>query len=193
MDEIRLLSWLKADDFRMECLATASRLQLKNWCIAAGFLRNLSWDKLHGYTQSTMLEDIDLIYFNPDKLEKDYDRELESKLPTFKSGPKWSVKNQARMNFRNRHPEYSDLIDAMGFWPETCTSVGVFLSSRSLKLISAYGFQDLFDLKICKSPMTTLNEKQLFDRIRNKNWLQKWPLLTIDFPSPPSLQRQEKY
>lgn len=183
MEEKQLISWFKLDSFRMECLHVASQLHLENWCIAAGFIRNFTWDKLHGYSEATDLEDIDLIYLNPNQLDKQYDLELESRLPSYGSGPKWSVKNQARMNLKNQHPNYSSLVDAMRFWPETCTSLGISLEGGSLKLISAYGLQDLFDLKICRSPMTTLTEDQIYKRIYKKQWLLKWPLLTINLTS----------
>jgi hypothetical protein len=39
--------WIKKDLERMGALQTASTLQLNDWCIAAGFVRNMVWDKLH--------------------------------------------------------------------------------------------------------------------------------------------------
>lgn len=49
----------------MEALSIASTLELSEWCLAAGFVRNLVWDRLHGFGCATDLNDIDLINFDP--------------------------------------------------------------------------------------------------------------------------------
>lgn len=60
-DLTQIKNWLSSDPERMEALSIAARLELPDWCLAAGFLRNLVWDKLHGFSSATALNDIDLI------------------------------------------------------------------------------------------------------------------------------------
>ena len=79
--ETRIVSWLRHDAERLEALEQAAGLGLPDWCLAAGFVRNLVWDQLHGRTQSTPLNDIDLIYFDNTSASGERDRELERGTP----------------------------------------------------------------------------------------------------------------
>ncbi len=78
--ENRVFAWLRADPARLEALVLAERLHLADWCLAAGFVRNLVWDRLHGYTHPTPLDDIDLVYFDSRDDSAARDRELETYL-----------------------------------------------------------------------------------------------------------------
>ncbi|MEH6445863.1 MAG: nucleotidyltransferase family protein [Oceanospirillaceae bacterium] len=62
--ERQVKSWLVQDVKRLHLLQTAAKLQLDDWCFAAGFLRNMVWDKLHDVKSDSALNDIYLIYFN---------------------------------------------------------------------------------------------------------------------------------
>ncbi|MGL5397083.1 MAG: nucleotidyltransferase family protein, partial [Shewanella sp.] len=59
----RLRSWLSQDNERMRALELVLQCaqvhSMPQWCIAAGFVRNLVWDKLHGFDRQP-LNDIDL-------------------------------------------------------------------------------------------------------------------------------------
>ena len=52
--------WLTNDPARMAALTIAAAQELPDWCLAAGFVRNLVWDKLHDFSSSTPLNDIDV-------------------------------------------------------------------------------------------------------------------------------------
>ncbi len=60
----QIIQWIEQDEMRMLALRTARQLTLNDWCLAAGFVRNLIWDRLHGFSHSSPLNDIDVIYFN---------------------------------------------------------------------------------------------------------------------------------
>tara|TARA_R110001583_G_scaffold168044_1_gene320863 strand:+ start:628 stop:1014 length:387 start_codon:yes stop_codon:yes gene_type:complete len=107
----------------MEALELASRLGLNDWCLAAGFVRNLIWDKLHSKEILTPLNDIDLIYFDSDIIDENTDLEYELRLKSLSSFP-WSVKNQARMHIRNNDRPYVSTSDSMSYWVEVETAVG---------------------------------------------------------------------
>lgn len=59
MQEDLIREWIADDPLRMRALQLAREQDLPDWCIAAGFVRNLGWDKLHGSETPTPLEDID--------------------------------------------------------------------------------------------------------------------------------------
>jgi len=107
--------WIAEDDFRLKCLRTAQQQMSLEWYLSAGFVRNLIWDKLHGYEQMTPLNDIDLIYFDSVsssisvssaglvKEEKQIEQALKAVMPECN----WSVKNQVRMGLKHGHAPYS--------------------------------------------------------------------------------------
>jgi hypothetical protein len=177
--ELKVKQWLKEDNDRMDALVAAAELKLTDWCLSAGFVRNLVWDKLHGKRVATELNDIDLIYFDEKDLsqsrEKYYERDLSSRVPA-----PWSVKNQARMHIRNDDPPYKSVEDAMTYWVEVETAIGAYVRPNGdLELVAPLGLQSLFDLKV------TINTKrpkpEIFShRVEGKGWLERWPLLKIE-------------
>jgi len=176
--ETQIRDWIKNDLERMEALETVSTLQLNDWCIAAGFVRNLVWDKLHKKKSSTPLNDVDVIYFDPANPGEELDKSLESHLNSMSTLP-WSVKNQARMHERNSDKPYTSTSDAMSYWVEMETAVGVKLSMRGeIKILAPFGVSRLFENSI------TINSKRrkandFYARIKEKKWLLQWPNLEI--------------
>ena len=72
----------------MECLQAVERLNLPDWYIAAGFLRNAIWDFLHEKTTRTPLNDVDVVYYDPANLnevsEQKFEAALQARLPGVK-------------------------------------------------------------------------------------------------------------
>ncbi|VEA67050.1 Uncharacterized protein conserved in bacteria [Serratia plymuthica] len=87
----QIIQWLQQDNERMTVLRTVRRLGLNDWCLGAGFVRNLVWDRLHGYASPTPLNDIDVIHFDAQRAEAERDRMLETRLQQWLPQP-WSVK-----------------------------------------------------------------------------------------------------
>jgi uncharacterized protein len=173
----QLTLWLRSDPVRCQALRQAAELGLPDWCIAAGFVRNLVWDRLHDYAEPTPLADIDLIYFNAGDISEEADRALERRLMQ-DSDLLWSVKNQARMHSRNGDAPYLDTLDAMSYWPELETAVGVRLAPDEL-FISPFPLESLSHLQITINP----KRPKIADvevRIAQKKWLEIWPKLQIN-------------
>ncbi|WP_353461505.1 nucleotidyltransferase family protein [Halomonas elongata] len=176
--ENRILAWLHADPVRCEALELAERLGLADWCLAAGFVRNLVWDRLHGYAHSTPLNDIDLVYFDPDDDSESRDRDLEGYLNSVSRLP-WSVKNQARMHERNGDAPYRSTSDAMTYWVERETAVGVRLDGEgSMSLVAPLGLTSLLEGQVTYNPRCR-NMAAFRERSRNKDWLSIWPRLVV--------------
>lgn len=175
---LRIIKWISEDQVRMEALKLVSKLNLPDWCLAAGFVRNLVWDKLHDYTVSTKLSDIDLIYFDPINDSAVKDLEIEEYLKSRSNLP-WSVKNQARMHIKNGDQPYRSTSDAMRYWVEVETAIGVKLSiDGEIELIAPFGLEALMANTI------TMNNRRpkpdIFkQRISSKKWLEQWPKLRV--------------
>ncbi len=164
----------------MEVLEAVCSLNLPDWLIGAGFVRNLVWDELHNFENQSPITDIDIAYFDPNDLseesESSYQEMLSKKLVA-----DWSVTNQARMaKINNQSVSYLSTEDAIAHWPETATAVGItMLPDNSLKVIAPHGLEDLFSLKLRMSPDFGDGPDAFFDRVKKKQWLTKWPKLQI--------------
>jgi len=174
----QIAQWIQLDEQRFMALQQASVIALPEWCIAAGFVRNLVWDYLHHKQKPTPLSDIDLIYFDAANICPDRDLQIQLELRS-QSGLPWSVKNQARMHTRNKDPGYQSTLDAMSYWVEKETAVGAtLLPCGQIDVITPFRLDDLF------AQTVTMNRKKpqpavFRQRIEQKNWLTIWPHLTI--------------
>ncbi|MDG6095893.1 nucleotidyltransferase family protein [Alteromonas sp. ZYF713] len=166
---------LGQDKSRMQLLQTVQALQLPDCYIAAGFVRNMVWDVLHDYPP-TPLNDVDVIYYDkqPHLASEDIENKLTNALPDVN----WQVKNQAVMHHRNHDPAYQNSTDAMRYWPEKETAVGVRLNDNNqLELAAPFGVNSLLEGKLTHNP---LRSKAVFEqRIASKQWLKKWPKLQV--------------
>ncbi|ABZ77443.1 protein of unknown function DUF925 [Shewanella halifaxensis HAW-EB4] len=186
--EQQIKHWLLEDEYRFNALRIVEQLKLNDWMLAAGFVRNLVWDKLHGL--QTALNDIDLIYFDSSDLSAERDTAIEAELNRIAPIYPWSVKNQARMHLRNQHQAYTSSLDAMSYWPEKQTAVAVssrlltfkslaastaIIEPASLILHSPFDLACLFDLSLQHNPKA---KRALFERrVKQKRWLQSYPKL----------------
>lgn len=181
MHEDLIREWIAADPFRMRALRIARDLDLPDWYLAAGFVRNMVWDRLHGFDTPTPLDDIDLIYFDLQRTHREQDRALEARLHAIDPALPWSVHNQARMHERNGDRPYRSSLDAMAFWVEQETAVGVRLASDdSIEVVSAFGLDSLFARKITANRNKRNSAVEFSARLTRKNWLWIWPDLRVE-------------
>ncbi|RZI43834.1 nucleotidyltransferase family protein [Herbaspirillum sp. HC18] len=179
MYEEQICKWVSADPVRMRALRIAHELSLPDWCIAAGFVRNLVWDRLHGYETTTPLADIDLVFFDPADASVARERLLEEKLAAIAPSLPWSVRNQARMHVRNGHPAYGSTIDAMRHWVEQETAVGVKIGGEGeIVVLAAFGMDSLFAKRITPNPLHG-KPAEFEARLSGKDWLRTWPELRV--------------
>ena len=90
----------------------------------------------------------------------------------------WQVRNQALMHVRNNDEPYNSSLDAMSYWPEQETAIGIRkLPNGNFDCISAFGLESLFKLQVTYNPKRS---KSTFDhRIKSKGWLTKWHKLRV--------------
>ncbi|MED5294622.1 MAG: nucleotidyltransferase family protein [Pseudomonadota bacterium] len=176
--EATLRTWLRSDASRMRALRLAAELDLEDWCLAAGFVRNLVWDKLHDKLTPSPLNDLDLIHYAPTRTCQKSDAAIQHFLEQQSPLP-WSVKNQARMHIRNHDAPYTSTADAMSYWVELETAVGVRLSrDQEIELIAPFGLAPLFAGTITLNPKS--GKADAFrQRVEEKAWLAHWPKLKV--------------
>lgn len=172
----RLKALLENDPLRMDILCTVSTLSLPDCWVAAGFVRNLVWDHLHN--TKTTLNDVDVIYYcqtdTQGQLADIATRQLQQKLPKVN----WQLKNQALMHIKPQHSQYLSSTDAMTYWPEQETAIGVSLDRNAcFSMTAPFGLTSLFEARVTFNPKG--DEQVFLQRIEQKNWLTTWPKLVI--------------
>lgn len=176
-----LQALLASDPGCMRVLAQVRDLALPDCWVGAGFVRNRVWNHLHGRTPPALDGDIDVIWFDARRITQERDLILERRLRSQDGSRAWSVKNQARMHRRNGDSPYLSATDAMRYWPETATAVGVRLDEQgAVEVAAPFGLDDLFDLLVRPTPRFTGEKYPVYlERQRAKQWQVTWPGLAI--------------
>lgn len=177
MNEQDILNLIKNDKWMMDILHKAEALNLPDWIIGAGFVRNKVWDYLHEYSKTKVdTADIDLVYYDPEGNDEEADEKLSQKLKN-DTGINWEVVNEFYAHAWNNLPPYKSAKDAISQWPETVTAVGAKLKNGKLKLIAPHGISDLVNMIIRPTPNFSGGMEKVKKRAEKKQWFKKWPKL----------------
>jgi hypothetical protein len=182
--EERLIRMVRSSSILMALLAAVRSLHLESWCIGAGVVRGLVWDHLHGFSQPSRYDDVDVTYYDNTADEKQ-DEELTRRLLAISPSVRWEVTNQALIHkwFLKAHgqmvPTLRSLEDGIATWPEYATCVGVKLNADdTIEVIAPHGLQDLFDLKL-RHNATRTSADVFMQRVTSKRFLERWPMLSL--------------
>jgi uncharacterized protein len=173
-----IIQLIEADSWMIEVLEAVDSVGPSGAWVAAGFVRNKVWDALHGYLRPSLLNDVDVIYFDPKNHSVEPEMAFESSLIEAMPLVPWSVRNQARMNQASSAPPAEGSLGGMGYWPETATALAVCKRrDESMRFVSCYGLGDLLGLEVKPSPNFPIEVYR--KRILAKDWLAIWPKLKI--------------
>lgn len=171
---------LTQDLWRMDVLRAAERLDLPDWWIGAGFLRNLIWNTIEGKPSETT-RDVDLVYFDSTNVQPEHDWAYDEKMKKEYPFADWEIRNQARMHYVNNFMPYTSTAGGIAHWVETATCVAVKLDRDNFKYLFCHGTADLFGLTA--RPIEAFKTPDLINEFRNrvvkKQWQQKWPHLKV--------------
>jgi hypothetical protein len=183
MSDIRnendIIRIIENDPWMMRIIKTVQTLGLPDCWVCAGFVRSKVWDVLHGFADRVPLDDVDVVYFDPNNPSSDREKQLEEQLRNVLQDIPWSVKNQARMHLRNGDEPYTSSTDAISKFPETVTAIGVRLDDENkLCFTSPCGIEDLINLKVRPTPYFLNNSDtklgKYLDRLAKKKWHLRW-------------------
>ncbi len=184
-NRLKLIKIIKQQDWLMRVLREVRNLQLPDWYIAAGAIRNTVWNYLHNFPTTFYQNDIDVAYFNKFSMDEEEDKIqegfLNSKCPNYK----WEVVNQASGHLLEhghgfiRQPVKSSC-ESIAYWSETPTCVGIRLEANSsLTICAPHGLSDLMNLIVRPVPKPYQDLSLYRQRIKKKNWGKLWPKLKI--------------
>lgn len=181
VNEVRVIDKLiRADTFRMGVLKNVRKLSLPDYWVAGGFIRNMVWDYLHGYSDSP-LNDVDVVFYDPEDTERLIETRAEQRLKIIDPSVTWEVANQAFMHHLHGDGKYLSSQHAMLFWPEKETAVGVKLDAHdNLEIAAPFGLGALLAGSITHNPNSNIDTFK--HRVHSKGWLTKWPRLKVRLP-----------
>lgn len=172
---------IRADLWRMDCLEVVKAVRLPDWLIAAGFVRNLIWDRLHEKQISTTLNDVDVVFFDANDLSIITEQRIEESLRNARPNVRWEVRNQARMHLRNGHRPYQSTVDAISYYPELQTCIGARITENGdVEVLAPHGIEHNWSFTIRSNPKTHYPQSVIRDRVTSKRWLETWQALRLE-------------
>ena len=178
-----ILDSVRKNPDMMAILTIIRNLELKDFWLAAGSVRNFIWNLLSEKPAFDRETDVDVIFFDPDVSYEEtlaIENQLKKDFPQYQ----WELKNQVYMHQHSPHTApYSSSCDAMSKYPERCTAVGLRLNGDSaLELFAPYGLEDILTFQISPTPHFLDNEDRMKlyqERLSKKKWQEKWKNLTF--------------
>lgn len=183
--EQELKEIILSNNWFMEVLKVVRECNPPNWLVGGGVIRNIVWDKLHGYNTPTPLNDIDVAIYDSRDLRPETDRLIQEKLKICLPNENWEVTNQATVHlwyekcFGFKVDPLESCEEAVATWPETATSIGIrLLEDNSLIVVAPYGLEDLFKL-ILRRNKKRITQDIFLNRLKEKKICEKWPGVTV--------------
>jgi hypothetical protein len=147
----KIIDLIQSDSEMMAVLNVVESLDLHDWVVCAGFIRNKVWDFIHNNDTKTQSSDVDVMFF--DSQDRNAAISIRKRLQNLRPDINWDVENQAFAHGNNNDSPYEDTLDSLSKLPETVTSIGVRSYGGELSLIAPYGIDDLVDCVIRPTPI----------------------------------------
>jgi hypothetical protein len=168
-------------------IETIASLNIPNWMLTAGVLRNYVWSIQHGYDEPLIEpnSDLDVIYFDKQNQNLSISDIVLDQLPNYSI----DFTNQAYIHNYNhcyQDKPFTSAEEGLANSTETATAIGLTIESGKWILVCPWGVSDLLNLVLRMPPHIQNNHlyRELFQtRISDKQWLKKWPMLKVITPS----------
>lgn len=174
--ERKLITMLKGQKWLVEVLDNAQKLNLKNWYISGGTIRNNVWDIISFGKPIHQTLDIDLIFFDKQMTPEDLAKKkktISKKVPIYS----WEIRNMALL------PEaYESMKEACSDWfCETASSIGITKNQNDeIEILHTNtSLTDLFEMIVRPSAIKHIESGLFHERYTKKLWLENWPKLRI--------------
>jgi len=175
-----LVELLTAEEPFLRLLEAVREQYLPDAWVAAGALRNLVWDRLHGFEHRHPPGDVDVVYYDPIDPSPECDQVIERRLARLLPELPWEVVNQAWIHEYNAEEPYASTADSLSRWTETCTSVAARLDpAGELEILAPHGVGDLMNL-VARPNLVFANAAEVFtQRMADKRWPERWPRVRV--------------
>ena len=175
-----LARWVLAEPWLVEALHAVEASSLPDAWVGAGVVRDVVWGRRSGGFRRETVNDIDVVYFDPEDLTPQRDRDAERELAGLGEFP-WEAKNQAAVHtwYHRKFggdpvPAFGSIHDAVATWPEFATSVAVRRAPTGIEVCAPHGLADLLDGVWRRNPARVSPE---FSRARlaRQKVSERWP------------------
>jgi uncharacterized protein len=177
MDSNTHLQMILADSPIGAVLPAIAWLNLPDWWLAGGAVRNTVWRSIFSRQCELIINDFDIAFFDA---QGNRDQELAAKAILGEQFPgyQFDVKNQASFaRWRSGQRPFTSTEDGITEWLHTATAVGVKLDAQGQwQFFTPYGLDDLFAGVIRPTPVHTDNPKA---QEKASGFLQKCPALHL--------------
>ncbi|HEY9762172.1 MAG TPA: nucleotidyltransferase family protein [Trichocoleus sp.] len=157
-DDLTKLQAILANSPVGEVLPAIAHLELPNWWLAGGAVRNTVWRALFGESCNLVINDFDVAFFD---LMGDRTQEQVAKNALTEQFPncKFDVKNQVSFaRWRTGRRTYDSTEDGVADWLHTATAVGVRVTAQGeWQFFTPYGLSDLFEGIVKPTPAHEYN------------------------------------
>jgi hypothetical protein len=161
-------------------------MRLSHLWVGAGVIRDLVWGECFGsgFVPGDV-RDVDVAFFNPLDLSRDYDQMVTALLHRLDPSVPWEATNQAAV-----HTWYPDefgggevspltsIAEAVSTWPETATAVAVRLDRDRLEVCAPLGLEDLLNGVWRRNP-ARVSRVQSEHRLARHRPSHRWPRVTV--------------
>ena len=158
-------------------LPAISQLNLPDWWLAGGALRNTVWRSIFGENCKLFIKDFDIAFFDENG---DRNQELAAKAALNNLFPDYlfDIKNQASFGrWRSGRKTYTSTEDGIRNWLHTTAAIGVRLDNLGeWEFFTPYGDKDLFNGIIRATPANLDNPDA---QRKADGYLQKCPCLRL--------------
>jgi len=177
MNDVTRLQEILADSPISTILPAVAQINLPNWWLAGGAVRNTVWRALFGEDCQLFIKDFDIAFFDA---AGDRTQELAAKTALTEQFPhyQFDVKNQASFTrWRAGRVKYTSTEDGIRDWLHTATTVSVRLDDQlQWQFFTPYGLDDLFAGIIRPTP-THVNAQDA--ERKAASFLQQCPCLQL--------------
>jgi hypothetical protein len=172
-------------DWLMGILGTVRDCDPPDWLVGGGVLYKLVWNHLHGYPETANIEDVDVVFFEPEDLGPEREQTIERDLFARRPDVPWEARNQAAVHlwyaekFGYAVSPLNSSEEGVEANPATATAVGVrLLANDSLYVAAPLGLSDLFELVVRRNPRRVTPEL-FYKWVVEKGFREKWPKVRV--------------
>ena len=175
---------LHANPVLSEVLGSWNEVALPNCWIVAGAVVQSYWNAVHDFPPLHGINDVDLIYFDPDDLSETSESRHAARITELfdSDGVRFDVKNEARVHlwyegkFGYPIEPYTSSESAIDTFPTTAGCVGIRPNRDALESYASFGFGDLLNLVV--RPNKRQVTRQIYTE-KTARWRELWPLIEI--------------
>jgi hypothetical protein len=181
----RLAALIRASPVLMRALRTARELDPPDWLVGGEALRDRLWDRMQGVRGRVRHSDVELVFFDPLRLDGGRERGVQRELGRAAPDIDWEVTNHAAVHLwyprvfgRNVAP-LACASAGVARSTETATAIGVrLLADDSLHVVAPHGLEDLFGL-VCRRNPQGITREQFHRRLQTQQVARRWPGVRI--------------